>query len=211
MLISSRYSGIASAYSDNAMKIDVLMAWDDTNNDYVKIPSAIKFDAQGNIWGVNAKHRSDALRWSKLTLVNPQDLDVGVRTSVQIQDARTTLQAFGMLPEDAISAYLKHMWEHCIRKLKDAEGEETVDTARFHVVFTIPAIWPNYARERMQKAIEKAGILKKRKAGPTTHDFVSEPEAAALATLSGIEGRHNIKVCSLYPRFIDCFNIILGQ
>lgn len=199
MLISSRFSGIAYAYSDNAMKIDTLMCWDDTNNDYTKIPSAIKFDAQGNIWGIDAKYRSDALRWFKLTLVNPQDLDVGVRNSIQIQDARTALQDLRMLPEEAISAYLKHMWEHCIKKLKDAEGEETVETSRFHVVFTIPAIWPNYARERMKKAIEKAGILKKRTAGPTNHDFVSEPEAAALATLSGIEGRHNIKVCSLVP------------
>lgn len=211
MLTSSRYSGIAYAYSGHATKIDNIMTWDETNNDYVKVPSAIKFDAQGNIWGVDAKHRSDALRWSKLTLVNPPDLDVGVRNSIQIQDARTALQALGMLPEEAISAYLKHMWEHCIKKLKDAEGEETVETSRFHVVFTIPAIWPNYARERMQKAIDKAGILKKRTAGPTNHDFVSEPEAAALATLSGIEGRHNIKVCSLDPRLSNYFNLILGQ
>ena len=200
MLTIGSYSGIAYAYSGNAKKIDIMMSWDDTNNDYVKIPSAIKFNPQGDSWGVDAKHLSDALRWFKLALVNQADLSVGVRNSIHIQNARDTLQALDMSPEEAISTYLKYVWEHCIEKLKDAEGVETVDTSRFHVIFTIPAIWPNYAQDRMQKAVEKAGILKRRAAGQTTHDFVYEPEAAALATLSGIEGRHNIKVCILPPR-----------
>lgn len=199
MLTFRRYSGIAYAYSGNAKKIDIMMSWDNTNNDYVKIPSAIKFIHPDDIWGVKAKHLSDALRWFKLTLVNPPDLDIGVRNSIQIQDARGALQSLDMSPEDAISTYLKHVWDHCIEKLKTAEGADTVDSSRFHVVFTIPAIWPNYARDRMQQAVQQAGILKKRRAGQTDHSFVSEPEAAALATLSSIEGRHNIMVCSLSP------------
>lgn len=137
------------------MKIDILMSWDNTNNDYVKIPSVIKFDYPNDIWGVKTKHLSDALRWSKLTLVNQTDLDVGVRNSTQIQDSRATLQALNMSPVEAVSRYLKCVWEHCIEKLKIAEGEDTVDSSRFHVIFTIPAIWPPYARGRMQQAVEQ--------------------------------------------------------
>lgn len=172
------------------------MSWDDTNKDHVKIPSAIKFTPQDEIWGVDAKNLPDALRWFKLTLLNPPDLDVGIRNSVHIQNARAALQALDMSPVEAISVYMKHVWEHCLEKLKVAEGEETVDTSRFHVVFTVPAIWPNYARKLMAQAVEQAGILKRRTIGRTEHDFVSEPEAAALATLSSMETRHNIEVCN---------------
>lgn len=172
-----------------------MMSWDDTNEDYVKIPSAIEFMPQGDVWGIDAKYRPDALRWLKLTLVNQPDLDVKVRNSIHIQAARDGLQALGKSPVQAISAYLKHIWEHCIDKLKVAEGEEIVDTSRFDVTFTIPAIWPNYARKLMEEAVQQAGILKRRPAGRTVHRFVSEPEAAALATLSGLETRHNIEAC----------------
>lgn len=211
MLTFSSYSGIAYAFSGDTKKIDIMMSWDDTNNDYVKIPSAIKFTRHDDIWGVDAKNLSDALKWFKLTLLNPPDLDVGLRNSVHIQNARAALQALDMLPVEAISAYMEHVWEHCIEKLKVAEGEETVDTSRFHVVFTVPAIWPNYARQLMQEAVEQAGILKKRTIGRTEHDFVSEPEAAALATLSGIEGRHNIEVCSPALRLNLSAKIIIDQ
>ncbi|KAK7721306.1 hypothetical protein SLS64_001602 [Diaporthe eres] len=197
------YSGIAYAFSGDAKKIDILMSWDDTNNDYVKIPSAIKFTRHNDIWGVDAKNLSDALRWFKLTLLNPPDLDVGLRNSVHIQNARAALQDLGMSPVEAISTYMKHMWEHFIEKLKGEEGEETVDTSRFRVVFTIPAIWPNYACSLMEQAVKRAGILKKRTIGRTEHDFVSEPEAAALATLSGIEGRHNIEANDIFV-VVDC-------
>lgn len=211
MLTLSSYSGIAYAFSGDAKKIEILMNWDDTNNDYVKIPSAIKFTRHDDIWGVDAKNLPNALRWFKLTLLNPPDLEVGLRNSVHIQNARAALQALEMSPVEAISAYMEHVWEHCIEKLKVAEGEETVDTSRFHVVFTVPAIWPNYARQLMEQAVDQAGILKRRTIGRTEHDFVSEPEAAALATLSGIEGRHNIEVCSHAPRLNLFSKIIIGQ
>lgn len=177
-----------------------MMNWDRSNKDHVKVPSVIKFTPQGDVWGIKAKNIADALRWFKLTLVNPPDLDVGIRNSLQIQDARATLQNLEMFPVDAIAAYMKNMWEHCIEKLKEAEGKETVDTSRFHVVFTVPAIWPDYARISMERAVQKAGILKRRTAGRTEHDFVSEPEAAALATLASVEGRHDIKVCNFDSR-----------
>lgn len=186
------------------------MSWDDSNDDYVKIPTVIKLGDPEDIWGVQAKDLPDALRWFKLLLVNPSDLDDGVRNSIQIQNARRVLSALGMKPEQAVGAYLKHVWNRCIEKLKEAEGEETVDTSRFHVYFTIPAIWPNYARSRMEQAVKLAGILKKRPAGQTDHGFVSEPEAAALATLSGIQGRHNIKVCVLIEILIKFTNILVG-
>lgn len=167
--------------------------WDDTNTDYVKIPSAIVFGPDGDIWGVDAKHLPDALRWFKLLLLKETDMDEEIRTSPQLQEARDKLQASGKSAVEVISIFLKHMFQHAVEKLKLARGAEMVDTSRFHIVLTIPAIWPEYARRRMQQAVDLAGILKTRPIGPTTFEFVSEPEAAALATLSALDGQPNIK------------------
>lgn len=199
MLMFDSHSGAAYGYSGNTKAIHTITSWDDTNNDHVKVPTAILFNDQGDIWGVDAKNDPDALRWFKLALIAPKDLDQEVRASAQIQEARNALKAQGKSPGDVISIFLRYMWEQCLKKIKLAEGEETVNTSKFHVVFTLPAIWPNYARERMLQAIKDAGILDARRAGETTHDFVSEPEAAAIATLSGIYGQNHLKACLPSP------------
>ncbi|KAI3391752.1 hypothetical protein diail_6846 [Diaporthe ilicicola] len=188
------YFGVAYAWSGNDQKIDVIMDWDDTNNDHVKVPSAVKFSrdkSEITEWGPNSKDSAGALKWFKLLLVDEDDLPEDVRASAQVQEARTRLHKLGKTPVEVLAMLLEKVWNHCIAKMKAAEGVDTVDTSRFHVVITVPAIWPNYSRDRMRKAVVSAGILRKRVAvGNTTLDFVDEPEAAALATLSSIDGRH---------------------
>ncbi|GKT48245.1 chaperone protein DnaK [Colletotrichum spaethianum] len=65
---------------------------------------------------------------------------------------------------------------------------------KFHIVITLAAIWPDYAKARMRRAAENAGLLEERPAGKTALAFVSEPEAAALATMRDLAGRPNIKI-----------------
>lgn len=69
-----------------------------------------------------------------------------------------------------------------------------IDVCAFNVVVTLPAIWPAYAQFRMKEAIEKAGILKARGICDTTLEFISEPEAAALATLQDMSDRADMVV-----------------
>lgn len=174
-----------------------LTRWDGRNGSSVKIPTAIKFVDPNNIWGVNAKHDEEALRWFKLLLVNQEDLDEETRTSAYIQKARSDLLASGKSAVEAVSIFLKEMFEHAVEMLKSSVGRGMVDSSRFHIVYTVPAIWPEYARRRMQEAVEQAGILEHREIGRTTYDVVSEPEAAALATLSDLNGLPGIQVCTL--------------
>lgn len=162
--------------------------------DHVKTPSAIKIGLH-DIWGIDAELLPDALRWFKLLLVDPQDLDEDVRTSEQLQQARLALEASGMSAVGVVSIFLKRMFEHAVEKLKVEMGAGTVDTSRFHVVFTVPAIWPESARRRMKQAVDRSGILKARQIGETTCDYISEPEAAALATLADFGGIPNVKAC----------------
>lgn len=210
MLMFNSHTGLAYSHSGNVRReIKVFTRWD-RMKDHVKTPSVIKFEAQDDIWGVPAKHLPGALRWFKLLLVNRQDLDEEIRTSVQLQEARAALEALGKSAVEVISIFLKRIFEHAVEKLKIEMGAETVETSRFHVVLTVPAIWPEYARRRMKRAVDLSGILKTRPIGPTTHDYISEPEAAALATLADFDGLPNVKACAHHSRLNYLANVFLG-
>ncbi|KAJ0113811.1 ctin-like atpase domain-containing protein [Diaporthe amygdali] len=201
------HTGVAYAWSGNPQKIEVITNWDDTTNDQVKVPSAIKFlaEAPGVMkWGAKAKTAAGALKWFKLLLIDEVDLAEDIRTSAYLQEARNQLRDLVMTAVEVIALFLEKIWNHCISKIKVAEGNDTVDTSRFHVVITLPAIWPHYSRDRMREAVVRAGILNGRSGvGKTTLSFVAEPEAAALATLSGVDGRHDIKIRDNFV-IVDC-------
>jgi molecular chaperone DnaK (HSP70) len=117
-----------------------------------------------------------------------------VRGSDKIREARAYLKRHNITTVDAIALYLRHLWNHSIQRIADTVSRNLVNYCRFRIVMTLPAIWPEYARSRMRNAVEQAGMLKERLAGDTELIFVSEPEAAALATLADMEGRCDIKV-----------------
>ncbi|EMT61794.1 Mitochondrial-type heat shock protein 70 [Fusarium odoratissimum] len=71
---------------------------------------------------------------------------------------------------------------------------ELLQKSPFHVVITLPAIWPPYAQQRMKQAAKTSGILDARSCGETKLRFISEPEAAALATIKDLSKRSTIKV-----------------
>ena len=69
-----------------------------------------------------------------------------------------------------------------------------VEQSRLHVIITMPAIWPAYAQSRMRASVRASGILDSRLAGATALRFITEPEAAALATLKDVAKRSTIQV-----------------
>lgn len=194
VLIWNSHSGMAYGLSGNPnLGVIPFTRWGTSTTDQMKIPSVIKFGPENDTWGIAAKDLPDGLKWFKLLLVDPPDLDEEIRTSAQLQEARVALEASGKTAVEVTSIFLKRMFEHAVGKLKVARGAGVVDSSHFHVVFTVPAIWPENARRRMEQAVNRSGILDARPAGPTTHDFVSEPEAAAIATLSGSGRLRNIQ------------------
>lgn len=119
-----------------------------------------------------------------------------VRTSNFLQTAREMLNAAGKTPQDAVADYLRMLWEHAISNMKRKCGQRAVDGLPFKVVITIPAVWPPYAERKMREAAQRAGILQARICGSTTLEFVSEPEAVALATLREFQSRDRSTVRS---------------
>jgi molecular chaperone DnaK (HSP70) len=112
-----------------------------------------------------------------------EDLDEELRSSEFLLRGRKMLRENGKTAVDLIADYLRLLWKHVLETIHKSRGESVVDALSFHVVITVPAIWKGYARQGMQEAARKSGILDPRPAGPTTLTFAPEPEAAALSTL----------------------------
>lgn len=131
--------------------------------------------------------------WFKLLLLDDDDLTAEKRNSVQIRKAKKLLEQAGKTPVEAVGDYLRLLWNHAIANIEKDFGAIVVEGLPFQVVCTVPAVWTTEAVDRMRQAATDAGIVSQRLAGGTTLRFVSEPEAAALATLDDLKARPNFK------------------
>ncbi|KAL7936286.1 HSP70 family [Trichoderma chlorosporum] len=203
------YSGVAWTTSSRPGHINIITNWNAVKNhcsDKEKVPSAIYYNDKGEIsWGysIPEKESSHKLEWFKLCLLDEDDIPRDIRDAVQIQAARKALKEANKSAVEVISDYLRELWKHSIANIKRAIGPQLVDISKFKVVVTLPAIWPAYAQIRMEESIKKAGILDARTAGATILEFLSEPEAAALATISDM-GAYSKTTMEVGDHFVVC-------
>ncbi|OHE92391.1 hypothetical protein CORC01_12318 [Colletotrichum orchidophilum] len=195
------FSGVSWAHSGQPDDIEVISRWEskmNLNSDKEKVPSSILFRGKrGNSsWGYAIPNdgKQEPLKWFKLLLVDECDLPENVRDSSQIEAARKLARSANKEPVEIISRYLQHLWNHAIECIGSTLGDVMVKMCQFHVVITLPAIWPDYAKARMRRAAEDAGLLEARPAGMTSLSFISEPEAAALATMKDLSKMPTAKV-----------------
>lgn len=133
------------------------------------------------------------MEWFKLLLLDEDDLNEQHPDSLQLKRARTLLQRAGKTAVSAVADYLRMLWAHTLNDIEKDLGEIAVEGLPFRVVLTVPAVWTTRAVSRMRRAAKEAGILKERLAGETTVHFVSEPEAAAIATFEDLKVRPNFR------------------
>ncbi|KAE9565894.1 hypothetical protein CGMCC3_g17931 [Colletotrichum fructicola] len=166
-------------------------------SDTEKTPSTLLYGTLQDdaTWGysVPAHSTDECLKWFKLLLIEPRDLSPELRESPQIATAKRLLETSNREVVEVISSYLQRLWNHSIDCIARSTGKGLLRLCTFHVVVTIPAIWPEYSKARMRRAAKDAGILDIRPAGETVLSFVIEPEAAALATLCDLQFRPDIK------------------
>ncbi|KAL3439592.1 hypothetical protein BDV09DRAFT_201719 [Aspergillus tetrazonus] len=179
------FSGVAWATPEHfeADQINLINAWPGTGREEGKAPTELLYDDEKIMWGYNIPGGADTVRGFKLLLLRDEDLTDDVKTSEFFLRAKKMLRDTGKTPVGLIADYLRALWQHTMDTINKALGDSVMDGLRFHVVITVPAIWKAYARQSMQDAAKRAGILKARKAGGTTLSFIPEPEAAALSTL----------------------------
>ena len=189
------------AYSADPDQINEVSRWpchERRGQDEVQIPTLI--DLSSDKWGYLISPECDPVRWFKLLLLNPKDMQDDVKNSQQLDDARTKIQTHMGSGSDTvvhvIARFLGHIWQHALNEIA---REIDVDILPLKVAVTIPAIWPTYAREKMRDAAKEAGILAHRPIGRTNLILVEEPEAAAMCTLFDRRSYPEIDVRNTYP------------
>lgn len=153
-------------------------------------------------WGYNTPAGSDTIKWFKMLLLKERDVPIEVLHSSKYVQAQKSLEDFQNSPSDLVACYVRELWEHAVDEIKRSLGQNTLAICELHVVATLPAIWPEYAKQLMKLSLEGSGILDKRPraAGETQVRFVPEPEAAALATINDMANRVALKVGHLNPK-----------
>ncbi|CAM1506541.1 Fc.00g061820.m01.CDS01 [Cosmosporella sp. VM-42] len=173
------YSGIAWTTSESVERIEVISGWDSVEfsaKDKHKTPTVISYES-----------------WFKLLLLDNEDLPLHVRGFGQLATTRNLLKLADKTPVEAAADYLRALWQHTQDMLRRELGKRYLEESNFQVVATLPAIWPHYAQVRMKEAIEMAGILDPRPNGTPPLSFISEPEAATLATMEDMAGRLDVE------------------
>ncbi|KZL84344.1 hsp70 family chaperone [Colletotrichum incanum] len=179
------YSGAAWATITDFETDDIhlITSWPGCGCEEGKAPTELFYE-QGNVtWGFNIHNDAEPIRWFKLLLLRDEDLPQELRDAEYVLRARKVLRELKKTPVELTADYLRCLWKHVVQSIEKERGKSVVDGFAFHVVLTVPAIWKNYARQAMEEAARKAGILDSRMAGPTFLSFAPEPEAAALATI----------------------------
>ena len=196
---------MAWAYSKQPDEINIITNWDSTEyeaSDKGKAPTRISYrptsQSRDNhdshcTWGYGVGE-DEAVEWFKLLLLDDLDMDEKQRNSAQINKAKNLLKKANKTPVQAVADYLRLLWAHGVSSIEKAFGEAALEGLPYQVVCTVPAVWTNKAVNKMREAAKGAGILKHRDAGETVLRFVSEPEAAALATFEDLKNRPNFQV-----------------
>ncbi|KAH6629649.1 hypothetical protein C7974DRAFT_394938 [Boeremia exigua] len=200
------YSGVAWSYSKETDDIHIITDWDSSeyeSSDKGKAPTRLSYKHEPGsrgtrnpqvTWGYGVEDDDEAVEWFKLLLLEESDMDDKQKTSPQIQKAKRLLQKANKTAVQAVGDYLRLLWAHTITNIKKQAGEDFLRGLPLKVVCTVPAIWRNKAISKMREAAKHAGILERRTGGETKLFFVSEPEAAALATFNDLSKRPNLHV-----------------
>ncbi|KAK3954145.1 hypothetical protein QBC32DRAFT_322881 [Pseudoneurospora amorphoporcata] len=189
------HSAASWASSHDGQAIHHVTGWpspDERLKGESQIPTQI--DLQTGAWGLLAPKDGTTIRWLKLLLLNPGDLGEDVRESGYLNTMRQLLQVHegttGCGIVGLIAYFFQQVWEHTIH---DVERQITVGRQRLKVAVTVPASWPNYARETLLAAT-KEGIRGHRLSSQTTVTLLDEADAAATYSLYGMEMSPEVEI-----------------
>ena len=125
----------------------------------------------------------ESFKWIKILL---EENHKYITTVEPVKDSNQLLTKVNKRPYEVVADYLRLLWDYT---LKDIEKFHPTFREIFtlRVVLTVPAIWSHAAKDKTLQAAQLAGI-------PTPIMLVTEPEAAALATLQDKAQENSLKV-----------------
>lgn len=172
------YSGVTWAANAGDKAIHIVNDWphaNDTSN-VDKAPTVLTYkNRKPDQWGYKVGERAVSLSWFKLLLDESNKIG---RSSSKVISTLQQLEALGKSPEDAAADYLRLVWQYAKEDIAKHRGDDWENNSSVRAVLTVPAIWSEKAKDRTLRIAKRAGI-------PDDVSLVSEPEAAALATLRG--------------------------
>ncbi|KAG0646476.1 hypothetical protein D0Z07_7532 [Hyphodiscus hymeniophilus] len=172
------FSGLAWAETRRSDHQSVIETWpasfgrqEGTSSE--KVPTQLRYTQKGIEWGFQIPASVERFQWFKLGLANGDQSIVGDR-------ARTS--------DGLTTDYLTELVKHLMYTLEQKIGNTTLETTPIEFCLTVPAIWSEAAKDKTLKACQAAGLKSK-----TEILLVSEPEAAAIYALQGLDP-HNLKI-----------------
>ena len=186
-LIDTRHSGVSWAINGGSKSIRLINNWPDPgaqNASKEKVPSSISYqNGQPLKWGYNVGLNDESFRWIKLLL---EENHKYATTVEPVKNSNTLLRKIEKTAQEVVADYLKLLWEYTVEDIRKLHPDYK-NLFAFRVVLTVPAIWSPAAKDRTLQAARVAGI-------PGDIQLVTEPEAAALATLKQKAGENELRV-----------------
>ena len=173
--------------TDDAWEVKVVDNWPGTGEKLEKIESRIAFAKENpgweaDRWGRDIPAGAKSYTWTKMLL----DADaIATKYDSKVLSGKLDHGLLdlpeGMSPEEVVTAFLLNFRVHVMSELEKTHGTATVKITPIDFWFTVPATWQEVAVATTREAAINAGFCSRK---DDTLNFITEPEAAAIAILS---------------------------
>lgn len=181
------HSGVSWAVNGGSKVIRLINNWPDPsaqNPSRDKVPSSISYvNGKPQKWGYSVGLTDESFKWIKILLEENHRYVTAVEP---VKDSNTLLRKVDKTAQAVVADYLKLLWDYTLDDIKKFHPSYQ-DIFALRVVLTVPAIWSPAAKDKTLQAARIAGM-------PEDIQLVTEPEAAALATLKDKSEENSLKV-----------------
>ncbi|KAL8838117.1 MAG: hypothetical protein Q9170_002258 [Blastenia crenularia] len=175
-LILSRHSGVSWAVNGGSKVIRLINNWPDPtaqNASKDKVPSSISYvNGKPQKWGYTVGLTDESFKWIKILL---EENHKYITTVEPVKDSNQLLTKVDKKAHEVVADYLRLLWDYTLDDIQRFHPNFR-DIFALRVVLTVPAMWSPAAKDKTLQAARLAGM-------PSPIKLVTEPEAAALATL----------------------------
>ncbi|KAL8759425.1 MAG: hypothetical protein Q9199_000795 [Rusavskia elegans] len=181
------HSGVSWAVNGGSKVIRLINNWPDPtaqNASKDKVPSSISYvDGKPQKWGYTVGLTDESFRWVKILL---EENHKYISTVEPVKNSNRLLTKVDKKAYEVVADYLKLLWEYTLDDIQKFHPTFR-EIFALRVVLTVPAMWSPAAKDKTLQAARLAGM-------PSPIKLVTEPEAAALATLKDKAADNTLKV-----------------
>ncbi|KAG9257747.1 uncharacterized protein F5Z01DRAFT_741648 [Emericellopsis atlantica] len=184
------YSGIAWAETKQPDRNTAITTWpvsatSPEGESSAKVPTKLRYTKKEVQWGFSIPGNvpeNEVVEWFKL--------DLDKTTKAMTQSSQKLSARGGRAPAQLVTDFMERLGAHLHYILQHKLGDAVLKSTPMEFVVTVPAMWSDSAKDLTRQACQNAPSLGAN--GRLIH-LVSEPEAAALYALQGLDP-HGLKV-----------------